>query len=131
MEALFEILLEFICELLLQILGEILVELGLSSLAAIRKKPFETNPTTSFFGYILLGSLLGIFSYFPFPNSFIHSSDARILNLLASPLFVGMLMVQIGAKRAAKDGPVLRLYRFSYGFSMAFSFAFVRWLLVY
>ena len=130
MDLLFEVVLQLVGELLLQLVGEILFELGFHSMAEVRKKPFEAHPAIATFGYVLWGALLGFISYFPFPNSFIHSSQVQIFNLIASPIIVGLVMVKIGEKRIAREENSLRIHRFSYGFLMAFTFGLVRWSLV-
>lgn len=131
MDFLFEFLLEFLFEFLLELFGQLFIELGLRTMSEVVRKPFDSHPVLSFFGYVAWGALFGLLSYFPFPNSFIVRPELRVVHLTVSPILVGLTLARIGSARAERDGPVLRIHRFSYGFAMAFMFGIVRWALVH
>ena len=118
-EAIFEILGEF----LLQVLGEALVELGFHSLAEPFQKP--PNPWLAAMGYALFGAMLGGLSLLVFPNNLVPE-PWRLVNLFATPIAVGGLMVAMGAWRARRGQPVLRIDKFAYGYLFALALALVR-----
>jgi hypothetical protein len=118
-EAIFEILGEF----LLQVLGEALVELGFHSLAEPFQKP--PNPWLAAIGYALFGAILGGLSLLAFPNNLVPE-PWRLVNLVATPFAVGGLMVAMGAWRARRGQPVLRIDKFAYGYLFALALALVR-----
>jgi hypothetical protein len=118
-EAIFEILGEF----LLQVLGEALVELGFHSLAEPFQKP--PNPWLAAMGYALFGAILGGLSLLVFPNNLVPE-PWRLVNLFATPIAVGGLMVAMGAWRARRGQPVLRIDKFAYGYLFALALALVR-----
>lgn len=118
-EAIFEVLGEF----LLQVVGEALIELGFHSLAEPFQKP--PNPWLAAIGYALFGSILGGLSLLAFPNNLVPE-PWRLLNLVATPFAVGALMVAMGAWRARRGQPVLRIDRFAYGYLFALALALVR-----
>ncbi len=124
MEALFELLFQFVGELLLQVIAEILFELGLRSLGA----PFSRapNPYLATLGYVLFGAIAGAMSLWAFPVLFIHSSTGRVINVVVTPLVAGAAMAAIGAWRTAKGQRTILLDRFAYGFLFALVMALVR-----
>ena len=120
MEVIFELLLEF----LLQVFVEILVEFGLQSLSEpFRRKP---NPVTAAVGYVLFGALAGAISLIPFPAHLVSIGLPRKVNLVVTPIAVGLVMMALGRWRARNDRPVLRIDRFVYGYVFALAFALVR-----
>src|SRR5262245_47356007 len=114
LEFLFEVLGEF----LLQAVGEALLELGFHSL----KEPFRRppNPWLAALGYTLFGAVFGGLSLLVFPNNLVPH-PWRVVNLIVTPLAVGGLMVLMGAWRAHRGQPVLRIDRFAYGYLFALS----------
>jgi hypothetical protein len=118
-----EILFEVIGEFLIQVVGEVLVQLGLHSLA----EPFRTplNPFLAAIGYTIFGGILGGLTLLIFPAHLVPL-PWRILNLIVTPWAVGGLMAAIGAWRARRGEPVLRIDRFVYGYLFALSLALVR-----
>lgn len=119
LEFIFEVLGEF----LLQALGEALVEVGLHSLAEpFRRAP---NPWMAALGYALFGAMLGALSLLVFPD-YLVPPPWRTANLFLTPFAVGGLMAAMGAWRARRGQPVLRIDRFLYGFLFAAALALVR-----
>ena len=120
LEFLFQVFGEFI----LQVVGEALLELGLHSL----KEPFRRppKPWLASIGYVLLGAIAGGVSLLVISSHVVTSKEWRIVNLVVTPLAVGLCMVVIGTWRARRGQPVLRIDRFAYGYLFALSFALVR-----
>lgn len=122
MEILFEILGEF----LLQLLLEALAEVGLHSL----KEPFRRapNPWLAGIGYAIFGALAGAITLWLLPDHLVRNEVLRKLNLLLTPLAAGGMMCLIGAWRARRGEPVLRIDRFAYGYLIAQALALVRFI---
>ena len=118
----FEFIAQFIGELLIQ--G--LMEIGFRSLADVFKK--KRNPIFSAIGCILWGAIAGGISLVVFPASFIARSDLKLLNLLLTPVLVGVLMVLLGRLRARKGRDLVELDRFGYAFLFALTMSLVRFL---
>ncbi len=118
-----EALLEIIGEFLLQAFGEALVELGLHALG----EPFHRrpNPWLAALGYAGFGAIMGGLSLTVLPNNLVPET-LRLANLILTPLAVGALMTAIGAWRARRGQPVLRIDRFAYGYLFALTFALIR-----
>ena len=121
LEAVFEVL----GELLLQAVGEALVEIGLHSMAAPFRRP--PNPWLAALGYAIFGAILGGVSVLVFPHHFVPP-PWRVLNLLLTPLLVGVFMAGMGAWRARRGQPTLLIDRFMYGYLFALPFGLVRFL---
>jgi hypothetical protein len=119
-----EFLLQALGEFLLQVLGEALLELGLHSLAEPFRRP--PNPWVAALGYSLFGAILGGLSLLVFPQHLTPAGPARIANLVLTPVAVGLCMGAMGAWRAGRGDPVLRIDRFSYGYLFALALALVR-----
>jgi hypothetical protein len=119
-----EFLLEFIGEFLVQVVVEALVELGLHSVAEPFRQP--PNPWLAALGYALFGAALGGLSLWALPAYLTPPGAARVANLVLTPIAVGACMVALGAWRAQRGEPLLRIDRFSYGYLFAFSLALVR-----
>jgi hypothetical protein len=122
MEFLIELLLEFV----IQIVGEALFELGLHSMAEpFHRKP---NPWLAALGYAIIGAIFGGISLWLFPQHMVAGEAWRWVNLLVTPLAVGLCMSWLGSWRAKKGQTVLRIDRFTYGYLFALSLGLVRFL---
>lgn len=119
-----EILFEFLAEFIIQVLGEAMIELSCHSIAETFRRP--ANPRLAWFGFCLLGAVLGGLSLLVFPIHFISIGYMRLFNLFFTPIAVGLCMTLLGAWRENRGDPVLRIDRFSYGYLFALVFAFVR-----
>lgn len=120
-----EFILEVVGEFLLQAVVEALLEVGLHSLAEPFRRP--PNPWLAGLGYILFGAAIGGISLWVFPANLVPQ-PWRVVNLVATPVAVGGVMVLMGAWRAKRGQAVLRLDRFAYGYLFALSLALVRFL---
>jgi len=119
-----ELILELVGEFLVQALGQALLEFGMHSLA----EPFsrQPNPYVAALGYALFGALLGGLSLWLLPHHLTPPGIARLANLALTPVAVGLCMAAMGAWRARRGDPVLRIDRFSYGYLFALLLAVVR-----
>lgn len=117
---------ELLLEFLLQVVGEALFELGLHSVAEpFRKAP---NPWLAAVGYALIGAAFGGLSVWLLPQRMVGGAVWRWVNLLVTPVAVGLCMAALGAWRAKRGQQVLRIDRFSYGYLFALSLALVRFV---
>jgi len=118
-----EALLEIIGELVVQGLAEVLAEIGLQAMGEDSQR--RPHPFLAAIGYACFGAILGFGSLTVLPNNLVPES-LRLANLILTPLAVGALMTAIGAWRARRGQPVLRIDRFAYGYLFALTFALVR-----
>ncbi|RJG07584.1 hypothetical protein D3870_17705 [Noviherbaspirillum cavernae] len=118
-----EFVFEVVGELLLQIAVEVLVELGFHSLAEPFRRP--PNPWIAAFGYTIFGMIAGGISLFLFP-SYLVEGAWKTVNLVVTPVVVGVLMCVLGWWRSKRGEEVLRIDRFTYGYLFALSFALIR-----
>ena len=133
-ELLFEFLLqcvwfvlEFFGEAFLQAIVSALAEwIGFTLSAPVRDRP-PPNAWLAVLGYAALGAAAGGLSLLVFPNLTIHKLWLQRLNLLASPLFSGLVMSRIGRRRRRRDQHTTRLDTFLYGFIFALAMALVRY----
>ncbi len=120
-----EFIFEILGEFLLQVIGEALLEFGFHSLAQPFKK--APNPWLAAIGYFLFGAIFGGISLWIVSSHFVTNETWRIVNLLVTPLAVGVVMSAMGAWRARRGQEVLRIDRFVYGYLFALAFALVRY----
>jgi fluoride ion exporter CrcB/FEX len=119
-----EFIFQLIGEILLQFVLEGLAQLGLHSLAEPFRRP--PNPWLAALGYALFGFLAGFISLFIVESHLLREKPFQLLNLLVTPVLVGLAMAQIGAWRARRGDAVLRIDRFAYAYLFALAFAIVR-----
>lgn len=128
MEFLIEIILQFILEILGQALLELLAELGIRSVGhTLGIKKFE-SPLFAVIGYLVLAAILGFISINTHPAHFIKSPTWRIVNLIVTPITVGLLMGIRRKMLLAKEKIPIRLDSFSYGFFFSLTFALIRFI---
>ena len=120
-----ELLLQLLGEFLLQGIGEALVELGLHSVVEPFRKP--PNPWLASLGYAIFGAVFGGLSLLLIGHHLTPDGPLRLVNLVLTPVAVGGLMVAMGAWRARKGEPLLRINHFFYGYLFALCFALVRY----
>lgn len=121
-----EFIAELLFEFIIQVVGEALFELGLHSMAEPLRKP--PNPWLAAVGYLLFGLVFGGISLWLLPHHMIASTIGRWINLLLTPLGVGVCMSWLGAWRSRRGQTLLRIDRFSYGYLFALCFSLVRFV---
>jgi hypothetical protein len=121
----FEFLFEVLGEVLLQGVIEVLVELGAHA-GGVRR---PVKPWWAAVGYAIFGAVLGWLSLLAFPSHLVQGEALRIVNLVITPIAVGLLMCAMGAWRAKRGDAVLRIDRFAYGYLFALALAVVRFAL--
>jgi hypothetical protein len=126
MEFLFEMVFQFVGEILLQACFELLAELGVRSLEDTFRKP--RNPVLSTIGFLIWGSIAGAVSLLFFPRSPIAEPMLRQLNLIVTPLAIGIVMTMVGRVRLKKGQSLVRLDQFGYAYTFAFAMALVRFI---
>lgn len=126
MEVIFDIIFSFLGEILIQIFYQILLELGITSISKV-KAPAK-SPILAGIGYLLLGIIAGGISLLFFRNQFITSPELQILNLVFTPIFAGLVMMEIGKSKAKYGKVTTRMDSFTYGAIFAFGMAGIRYL---
>lgn len=120
-----EFLLQLFGEFLIQAIGEALFELGLRSVT----EPFRPapHPWIAAVGYAVFGASIGGASLLIVHRHLVPPGPLRLLNLGLTPVAIGAMMTGIGAWRARRGDPVLRIDRFAYGYVFALAFGAVRY----
>ena len=119
------LLVEVVGEFLLQLLIEALIEAGFHSLGEpFRRTP---NPWLAALGFTLFGAALGGLSLFFFPAHLTPAGLPRLLNLLLTPVAVGLCMAWLGRQRERNGQTRLRIDRFWFGALFAFALGLVRY----
>src|ERR1043165_3931158 len=119
-----ELLIELLGEFLLQVFGEVLVEFGLQALAEpFRRRP---SPWLAAAGYGIFGALLGGASLLVLPKHLVAHSGWRVVNLVVTPVAVGVCMAWLGSWRARRGPSLIPIDRFAYAYLFALPFALVR-----
>ena len=129
MELLAEILLwigQLVLEVLLQLVFEILAELGLWAAKKTIRLAEPLRPVRGLIGYILLGGVLAGVSLVFFPHKFAVPVWLQIVNIVVSPVVVGLAMMWVGRWRAQRGQQAILLHRFWFGFVFALVFGLVR-----
>ena len=126
MEFIFEFILQILAELFLQLFFQLIVELGFRGLADTLQSP--KDPALSTLGFLWWGMLAGGISVWAFPKSFIVSHELRTLNVIVTPIVIGMVMVFIGKLRDKNGQQLIKSDRFGYAFAFAISMSMVRFI---
>lgn len=121
-----EFLVSVLGEFLLQLLGEVLLEFGFQSLA----EPFRRQPSPwlAALGSAVFGAVAGGLSLLVLDHHLTPAGWPRTLNLMFTPVAVGLAMSFMGAWRARRGQPVMRIDRFLYGYVFALAMAVVRFV---
>ena len=119
-----QILIELLLEFLIQVIAEALLELGLHAMVEPFHKP--PSPWLAAIGYANFGLIFGGASLWLFPHNAVSGETWRWINLLLTPIAVGLCMSWMGAWRAKRAQTLFRIDRFSYGYLFALGFALTR-----
>jgi len=126
MEIIFEIIFSFFGEILIQLIFELFAEAGFTAISKTRK-PAE-SPILAGIGYFLLGLIAGGVSLLIYKNQFIADPGLQIMNLIFTPIFIGLIMMQIRKGKVKYGKVVTRLDSFTYGAVFAFAMGLVRYI---
>lgn len=126
MEAIVEILFEFVGEILLQLLFELVARMGLGWWRA-PLRPLA-SPWLAGAAYLALGAAAGVLSLWAVPALFITQPQLQLVNLVVTPLVAGAVMAALGSLRARHGLQRMRLDRLAWGTAFAFAMAAVRYL---
>ncbi|WP_353205054.1 hypothetical protein [Sphingomonas sp.] len=124
MEAIIEIILQFLGEFLLQIVIECFSEAGLHALADASERP--RNAFVLVLGYAIFGTIAGGLSLLILPHPFITNLALREANVLITPVIAGAVMMLVGRWRDKRGQERFGIDRFGYAFVFAFSMALIR-----
>lgn len=124
MEAILEIILQFLGEFLVQIVIECFSEAGLHTFADASKKP--RNVFVLVLIYAVFGTMAGGLSLLILPHAFILNLALREANVLITPLIAGTTMMLIGRWRDKRGQERFGIDRFGYAFVFAFAMALIR-----
>jgi hypothetical protein len=138
MEAVFELLFEVVLQIvgaILEVFGEAVLQAVISALvewigftiSAPLQERTPPNAWVAVLGYAVFGAAAGGLSLLLLPNLTIHRLWLQRLNLIASPVFSGSMMVLLGRWRRKRDQHTTRLDTFLYGFIFALAMALVRY----
>jgi hypothetical protein len=128
MEIIAELILGFILEILLPLAAELSLDILWRSLGEPFVARERRNSVLAGVGYFLFGLMLGCFSVWLFPRSFVRSESLHGINLLITPIVSGLAMSALGRLRKRQGKTLLRLDSFAYGFLFAFAMALVRFV---
>ena len=124
MEAILEIILQFLGEIVLQIVIECLSEFGLHTFAESSEKP--RNAFVSVLLYTIFGTIAGALSVLILPHSFIANLVLREANVHITPVIAGAVMMLVGRCLDKRGQVRFGIARFGYAFVFAFSMALIR-----
>ena len=130
LELIIEIIIESLIELLLPLLIELLGVLGFDSVANAFKEKKSSNRYLALFGCLLIGSILGLLSYFIYSKRIVTGNPYPGIGVIISPIIVGFIMKKWGEMRKEKDKRGSILTTFWGGALLAFSYSLVRFLLM-
>lgn len=120
-------ILELFFEFGLQLVGEALVELILHSGAEpFRKSP---KPWLAAIGYPIVGFVSGGISKCLFPHHMVAGAVWRWVNLLLTPIAVGLCMSWLGSWHVRRGQQAFGIDSFLYGYLFALCFAYMRFIL--
>ena len=117
-EALIEVICGFIADIFLRIIRKIHSKLASFPMALI------------VVGYILAGTVFGVFSVLLTPHQITPHTRFHGINLLISPIIVGIVMSYVGVSNRKHERQTIRIESFGYGFAFAFGMAIIRFLFV-
>ena len=126
MEIIFEIIFNFLIEMVAQIFIELTAEMGIRKIGDAFDLSKPKNPIFSLMGYIILAVCCAFISLHFFKDHFIKNESLRLLNLVITPILVGMIMNLRGKVLMKRNQNTIRLDSFWYGFSFALTFGLIR-----
>jgi hypothetical protein len=141
MEDLLGELLGFILEIFLEVLIQVVFEAGVAAASRAPRRfrivPLlrvilsPTTPALKTLKFTFLGLCLGAVSLLILPHPLAHSSKFHGISLLLSPVITGLVMGLIGRIVRRRGKIPVQIESFAYGFTFAFAFSLIRFLMVH
>ncbi len=122
----FEIFIYLLIEIAIAIAGEISV---LASIAIRDRisRPVIIHPVIAILSYLVVGSILGFFSLLFFSEPYIIDKLPQVLNLIFTPIVVGLILMVRGEDFASRSRKRLsKLMNFTFGYTIALAIALTR-----
>ena len=126
LDALIELIFEFVVEFVFQIL----VELGFESVGEFFRRRPTLRTVVAVIFIPLLGAFVGLFLSNMIPERILPQPAMPGISLLLSPLVAGLLMKLFGDWRRSRGHEPTMMATFWGGALFAFSMSLVRWLRV-
>ncbi|MHC4871265.1 MAG: hypothetical protein ACYTFY_05425 [Planctomycetota bacterium] len=130
MDILLEIFLQIFAEFGIQLILELLLDVGAHRVKKHSRRTTEYKIGFSYALYLVLGITLGAVSTVILPKLFLVHNWMAITNIVVSPIIAGLVMALLGRRKRSKGKDVIRLESFANGWTFAFSFALVRYLVI-
>ena len=98
LEMIFQVVLEFVFEAIVEILSE----LGLNVFEKTSKSK-TLSPVLRGVTYLVVGTLLGVLSYFVIPVHVLQNTFLRIVGMILSPISMGLMLCLVSWIVSRKD----------------------------
>ena len=129
-EAIVEVIFTIVGEIILQVVAELFFNLGLGTIGNTLKRKKRANPFMAGVGFIILGSITGLFVSWLLPERIVPGVDLHGLSVLLAAAGTGTVMMFYGRWQTSLGKQTTYLATFWGGGLFAFSMALTRWLLV-
>src|SRR5262245_61332710 len=90
------------------------------------QKTEDSRRVFHFIFHVAAGAVLGGVSLLLFPKTFLNHSLIRVLNLILSPLLIGIVFHVLGKRLSGQNKKTTRMEHFSGAFEFSFSFCLIR-----
>jgi len=88
----------------------------------------DRNIFLTILGYGLWGFFAGALSLVVVPNYLIRDPNRQLINLIVTPIFIGIYMAALGGLLRRRNKTVLVLDSFANGYSFALLMSLSRWI---
>ncbi len=123
-------LLELIFEFIIELISQTLMELGIECAAAYFRRHTTLGTVLGLIFIPLLGALMGLYLSNMIPERILPKPGVPGISLFLSPLVAGLLMKLFGDWRRSRGHEPTIMATFWGGALFAFSMALVRWMRV-
>jgi hypothetical protein len=106
---------------------QLMFELGFRSMAEPIALREDRNIFLTILGYGLWGFFAGLLSLVVAPNYLIHNPSYQIINLITTPIIIGMCMAALGGLLRRRNKTVLAFDSFANGYAFALVMSLSRW----
>lgn len=118
---------EFIFQLLGELILQLMFELGFRSMAEPIALRENRNKSLTILGYGLWGFFAGVLSLAVAPNYLIKDPNYQIINLIITPIIIGICMAALGGLLRRRNKTVLAFDSFVNGYAFALVMSLSRW----